>query len=328
MNKLMSQISPDAIKKVARQTITTEALAVKQLAECIDDDFAGAVNLIFNSKGRLIITGIGKSAIIGNKIVATLNSTGTPAISMHAADAIHGDLGIIQENDVVLCISKSGNSPEIKLLVPLIKSLGNTIIAMVSNRESFLALKADLTIFTPVEKEACPNNLAPTSSTTVQLVMGDALAVCLLECRGFTQKDYAKFHPGGSLGKKLYMRVSDFFLENKIPKVNITDTISRSIIEISSKRLGATAVLGEKGDLAGIITDGDLRRMLEKTTDINSLRAGDIMTRNPRTIDFDALAIDAFDTMKQNNITQLLILKNGIYSGIIHLHDILKEGVV
>ena len=328
MNKLMSQISPDAIKKVARQTITTEALAVKQLAECIDDDFADAVNLIFKSKGRLIITGIGKSAIIGNKIVATLNSTGTPAISMHAADAIHGDLGIIQENDVVLCISKSGNSPEIKLLVPLIKSLGNTIIAMVSNRESFLALKADLTIFTPVEKEACPNNLAPTSSTTVQLVMGDALAVCLLECRGFTQKDYAKFHPGGSLGKKLYMRVSDFFLENKIPKVNINDTISRSIIEISSKRLGATAVLGEKGDLAGIITDGDLRRMLEKTTDINSLRAGDIMTRNPRTIDFDALAIDAFDTMKQNNITQLLILKNGIYSGIIHLHDILKEGVV
>lgn len=324
----MYQISPDAIKKIARQTITTEALAVKQLAECIDDDFAGAVNLIFNSKGRLIITGIGKSAIIGNKIVATLNSTGTPAISMHAADAIHGDLGIIQENDVVLCISKSGNSPEIKLLVPLIKSLGNTIIAMVSNRESFLALKADLTIFTPVEKEACPNNLAPTSSTTVQLVMGDALAVCLLECRGFTQKDYAKFHPGGSLGKKLYMRVSDFFLENKIPKVNITDTISRSIIEISSKRLGATAVLGEKGDLAGIITDGDLRRMLEKTTDINSLRAGDIMTRNPRTIDFDALAIDAFDKMKQNNITQLLILKNGIYSGIIHLHDILKEGVV
>lgn len=328
MNKLMSRISPDAIKKIARQTITTEALAVKQLAKCIDDDFAGAVNIIFKSKGRLIITGIGKSAIIGNKIVATLNSTGTPAISMHATDAIHGDLGIIQENDVVLCISKSGNSPEIKLLVPLIKSLGNTIIAMVSNRESFLALKADLTIFTPVEKEACPNNLAPTSSTTVQLVMGDALAVCLLECRGFTQKDYAKFHPGGSLGKKLYMRVSDFFLENKIPKVNITDTISRSIIEISSKRLGATAVLGEKGDLAGIITDGDLRRMLEKTKDINSLRAGDIMTRNPLTIDFDALAIDAFDTMKQNNITQLLILKNGIYSGIIHLHDILKEGVV
>ena len=324
----MDPISPDAIKKIARQAITTEALAVKQLAECIDDDFAGAVNLIFKSKGRLIITGIGKSAIIGNKIVATLNSTGTPAISMHAADAIHGDLGIIQENDIVLCISKSGNSPEIKLLVPLIKSLGNNIIAMVSNRESFLALKADLTIFTPVEKEACPNNLAPTSSTTVQLVMGDALAVCLLECRGFTQKDYAKFHPGGSLGKKLYMRVSDFFLENKIPKVNITDTISRSIIEISSKRLGATAVLDEKGDVAGIITDGDLRRMLEKTTDINSLRAGDIMTRNPRTIDFDALAIDAFDTMKQNNITQLLILKNGIYSGIIHLHDILKEGVV
>ncbi len=324
----MVNISREAIKKVAKQTITIEAIAVKQLADCIDDDFISAVDLIFNSEGRLIITGIGKSAIIGNKIVATLNSTGTPAISMHATDAIHGDLGMIQGNDVVLCISKSGNSPEIKLLVPLIKNLGVPVIGMVSNRESFLGTKADLVIFTPVEKEACPNNLAPTSSTTVQLVMGDALAVCLLESRGFTQKDYAKLHPGGALGKKLYMRVSDFFMENKIPKVNINDTISRSIVEISAKRLGATAVLDEKGDLAGIITDGDLRRMLEKKTDINSLRAKDIMTMNAHTIDSDALAIDAFDKMKQNNITQLLILKNGVYSGIIHLHDILKEGVV
>lgn len=324
----MTKISSDKIIKTAKRTITTEADAVKRLKGFIDDDFAAAVNLIHQSKGRLIITGIGKSAIIGSKIVATLNSTGTPAVFMHATDAIHGDLGIIQEDDIVLCISKSGNSPEIKLLIPLIRNLGNKIISMVANRDSFLGQKADITIFTPVEKEACPNNLAPTSSTTVQLVMGDALAVCLLESKGFTGKDYAKFHPGGSLGKKLYMRVSDFMLENNIPAVNINDTISRSIVEISSKRLGATAVIDEKGSLAGIITDGDLRRMLEKSTDISSLRAGDIMSRNPRTADYNSLAIDAFDTMKQNNITQLLILKNGKYKGIIHLHEILKEGVV
>ncbi len=321
-------LTADEIKRIALQTIATEASAVRQLEKYIDDDFAGAVDLIYNNAGRLVITGIGKSALIGVKIVATLNSTGTPSIFMHAADSIHGDLGIIQENDIVLCISKSGNSPEIKLLVPLIKNLGNTVIAMVASRESFLGQKADLSIITPVDKEACPNNLAPTSSTTVQLVTGDALAICLLECRGFKENDYALLHPGGSLGKKLYMRVSSFFLENKIPMVNINDTISRSIIEISSKRLGATAVMNEKGDLAGIITDGDLRRMLEKNPDISSLRAGDIMTRNPQTIDFDSLAIDAFEKMKQNNITQLLILKNGVYAGIIHLHDILKEGVV
>ena len=321
-------LSSNSIKKIARQTITTEAQAVRKLVQFIDDEFAKAISLIYKSKGRLIITGIGKSAIIGNKIVATLNSTGTPAIFMHAADAIHGDLGIIQEDDIVLCISKSGNSPEIKLLVPLIKSLGNTIIGMVSNNDSFLAQKADIKIITPVDKEACPNNLAPTSSTTVQLVTGDAMAVCLLECRGFTEKDYARYHPGGSIGKKLYMRVSDFFLENKIPRVYITDTIPNVIFEISSKRLGATAVLHEKGELAGIITDGDLRRMLEKNAGINTLRAGDIMSGKPRTIDFDAMAIEAFEIMKQNNITQLIIMKKGIYSGIIHLHDILKEGVV
>lgn len=321
-------LSSNSIKKIARQTITTEARAITKLVKFIDNEFARAISLIYKSKGRLVITGIGKSAIIGNKIVATLNSTGTPAIFMHAADAIHGDLGIIQEDDIVLCISKSGNSPEIKLLLPLIKNLGNTIIGMVSNNESFLAQKADITIITPVDKEACPNNLAPTSSTTVQLVTGDAMAVCLLECRGFTEKDYARYHPGGALGKKLYMRVSDFFLENKIPGVYITDTIPNVIFEISSKRLGATAVLNEKGELAGIITDGDLRRMLEKNPEINTLRAGDIMTRNPRTIDFDAMAIEAFEIMKQNNITQLLIMNKDIYSGIIHLHDILKEGVV
>lgn len=320
--------SSDKIKEIARRTITTEAEAVTNLLHHIDDDFARAVKLVFQSKGRLIVTGIGKSAIIGSKIVATLNSTGTPAVFMHAADAIHGDLGIIQENDIVLCISKSGNSPEIKLLVPLIGGLGNKIIAMVANRNSFLAQKADFILYTPVEKEACPNNLAPTSSTTAQLVSGDALAVCLLECRGFTGKDYARFHPGGSLGKKLYMRVSDFFMENKFPKVEINDTISRTIVEISSKRLGATAVLDENGGLAGIITDGDLRRMLEENRDINKLQAADIMTRNPQTIDIESLAVDAFDKMKQYNITQLLIMKDGQYAGIIHLHDILKEGVV
>ncbi|MFP4366386.1 MAG: SIS domain-containing protein [Bacteroidales bacterium] len=321
-------LSSNSIKKIARQTITTEARAVTKLLKFIDNEFARAISLIYKSKGRLIITGIGKSAIIGNKIVATLNSTGTPAIFMHAADAIHGDLGIIQEDDIVLCISKSGNSPEIKLLVPLIKNLGNSIIGMVSNNSSFLAQKSDITIITPVDKEACPNNLAPTSSTTVQLVTGDAIAVCLLECRGFTEKDYARYHPGGTIGKKLYMRVSDFFLENKIPRVYITDTIPHVIFEISSKRLGATAVLNDKGELAGIITDGDLRRMLEKNNGLNSLRAGDIMTRSPRTIDIDAMAIEAFEIMKQNNITQLLIMNKNIYSGIIHLHDILKEGVV
>jgi arabinose-5-phosphate isomerase len=321
-------ISSADIKKFARQTITTETDALHKLKGVIDDSFVNAIELIYGGKGRLVITGIGKSAIICTKIVATLNSTGTPSIFMHAADAIHGDLGIIQENDIVLCISKSGNSPEIKLLVPLIRSLGNKIIAMVANKESFLAHKSDIVIYTPVEKEACPNNLAPTSSTTVQLVCGDALAVCLLKCRGFTGRDYAKFHPGGSLGKKLYMRVSDFFQDNKIPRVAIDDSISRTIVEISSKRLGATAVLDENGVLAGIITDGDLRRMLEKTTDINALRAGDIMTINPQTIDFDSLAIDAFEKMRRSNITQLIIIKNGKYAGIIHLHEILKEGVV
>ncbi len=316
------------IKKIARQTVRTEADAIVQLGRHIDNDFAEAVMRILQMKGRLIITGIGKSAIIGNKIVATLNSTGTPSIFMHAADAIHGDLGIIQEDDIVLCISKSGNSPEIKLLVPLIRNLGNIIIAMVSTRDSFLAQKADAIIFTPVEKEACPNNLAPTSSTTVQMVAGDALAVSLLACRGFSRKDYARFHPGGSLGKKLYMRVSDFYLENKIPKVQLTDNIAGIIFEISSKRLGATAVLDDNGKLAGIITDGDLRRMLEKNSDIKTLKASDIMTSNPRTIDLDSLAIDAFNKMKENNITQLIILEKGNYAGIIHLHDILKEGVV
>ncbi len=318
----------EEILSIAKRTIFTESQAISNLSSQIDHDFAKAVQIIYKSKGRVIVTGIGKSAIIAGKITATLNSTGTPAIFMHAADAIHGDLGIIRSEDILICISKSGNTPEIKVLVPLIKNMGNTIIGMVSETGSYLAQKADLVLKAHVEKEACPNNLAPTSSTTAQMVIGDALAVCLLECRGFSEKDFAKFHPGGQLGKKLYMRVGDFYLEGKLPKVRMDDTIKKVILEISSKRLGATAVLDEKGELTGIITDGDLRRMIEKHVSLENLTARQIMSPNPKTIDYNALAVDAFERMKQNNITQLLVLKNCRYIGIIHIHDILKEGIV
>jgi arabinose-5-phosphate isomerase len=316
------------IKKLAIDTILLEAGAIRDLAAFVDDDFVSAVELIYSSAGRVVVTGIGKSAIVASKIVATLNSTGTPAIYMHAADAIHGDLGIIQPDDVILCLSKSGNTPEIKVLVPLIRNMGNKLIGMVSNRDSFLSRQADLVLKAFVDKEACPLNLAPTTSTTAQMVFGDALALCLLKKRGFSTEDYARFHPGGSLGKKLYLRVRDFYSESKFPQVKLTASIREVIVEISSRRLGATAVLDEAGNLAGIITDGDLRRMLEKNPSIEHLTAGDIMSSNPRTIDKDTLAIDAFNLMKQHNITQLLITDHGRYTGIIHLHDILKEGVV
>lgn len=316
------------IRQLAIDTILLEAVAIRDLAAFIDDDFVSAVELIYNSAGRVVVTGIGKSAIVASKIVATLNSTGTPAIYMHAADAIHGDLGIIQPDDVILCLSKSGNTAEIKVLVPLIRNMGNKLIGMVSNLESFLSRQADLVLKALVDKEACPLNLAPTSSTTAQMVFGDALALCLLKKRGFSTEDYARFHPGGSLGKKLYLRVRDFYPENKFPQVRLTASIREVIVEISSRRLGATAVLDEAGKLAGIITDGDLRRMLEKNPSIEHLKAADIMSMNPRTIDKDTLAIDAFNLMKQHNITQLLITDQGGYMGIIHLHDILKEGVV
>ncbi len=320
--------SPEEIKTIAKKTIINESTAIHNLTEYIDNDFAKAVEMIFNGKGRVVITGIGKSAIIAGKITATLNSTGTPAIFMHAADAIHGDLGIIKQEDILICISKSGNTPEIKVLVPLIRNMGNTIIGVVSDTDSYLAKKAQLVLKATVYKEACPNNLAPTSSTTAQMVIGDALAVCLLECRGFTEEDFARFHPGGHLGKKLYMRVGDFHLEERLPKVKINDSIKKVIFEISSKRLGATAVMENSEELTGIITDGDLRRMLENHISLENLTAKHIMSPNPKTIDINALAVDAFDKMKQNNITQLLVLNNRKYVGIIHIHDILKEGIV
>lgn len=316
------------IQKIATEILHSEAASILKLADFIDADFSGCVELILKSKGRVIITGIGKSAIIANKIVATLNSTGTPAIFMHAADAIHGDLGIILEDDVVICLSRSGNTPEIKVLVPLIKNMGNSLVALVGNTDSFLAKEANLVLKAIVEKEACPNNLAPTTSTTAQLVIGDALAICLIECRGFSAEDFAKFHPGGSLGKKLYMRVSDIFINNKVPKVKITDSLSKVIVEISSSLLGATAVLDNKNNLSGVITDGDIRRMLEKFDNIKDLKAEDIMNKNPKTIDKDELAINAFNIMEKFKITQLVVTENNKYAGIIHLHNILQEGIV
>jgi len=315
------------IQKLARETILHEADSVRNLANLIDDDFEKIVKLIYDSHGRVVITGIGKSANIAKKIVATLNSTGTPAIFMHAADAIHGDLGIIQPEDVVIAISKSGNTPEIKVLVPLLRYRKNPLIGMVSNTRSFLAENAHYLLKTTVEKEACPHNLAPTSSTTAQLVMGDALAVSLLEYRGFSQDDFAQYHPGGALGKKLYLTVEKLYKQNEVPTVQINDQIKKIIIEISSKRLGATAVLDGQ-QLVGIITDGDLRRMLERYDKVEDLQAKDIMSRNPKTIGENELAINAFNLMEDNNITQLIVKENGRYQGMIHLHDILKEGIV
>ncbi|MEI6884603.1 MAG: KpsF/GutQ family sugar-phosphate isomerase [Bacteroidota bacterium] len=317
----------NALKKVAIRTIEDEAAAIKNLSKSVNDDFLQSVQHIMKSKGRVVVTGIGKSAIIGQKIVASFNSTGTPAIFMHAADAIHGDLGIIQKDDIVICISKSGETPEIRVLVPLLKQLGSLLISMVGNTASYLALQSDFVIDTTVSKEACPNNLAPTSSTTAQLVMGDALAVCLLEARGFTAGDFAKFHPGGALGKKMYLKVSDLFVRNQKPLVYETDDIRQVIVEISSKRLGATAVLnGNK--LTGIITDGDLRRMLEKDLDLRNLKATDIMSPAPKTIKPSTLVIDALTLMRKNNITQLLVVDKSGYKGVIHIHDILKEGII
>lgn len=316
------------IKQLAKDTIIQESESIKKLATYIDDDFEKTVKIILESKGRVIITGIGKSANIAQKIVATLNSTGTPSIFMHAADAIHGDLGIIQRDDVIICISKSGNTPEIKVLVPIIKSRGNKLIGMVSSVDSFLGNQADYVLKSTVDKEACPNNLAPTNSTTAQLVLGDALAVCLLEYRGFTSEDFAKYHPGGALGKKLYMRVSDLYKNNEKPKVTPDNNVKNVIVEISSKLLGATAVVDNNDKLIGIITDGDIRRMLQKYDSFENLTAKDIMSVNPKTIKKDELAINAFNLMEKNSITQLIVAKEDKYLGMVHLHDILKEGIV
>lgn len=319
--------SSEDIRKAAIQTIKLEANAVSSLSEYINEDFVRCVGIILNSKGRVIVTGIGKSAIIGEKIVATLNSTGTPAIFMHAADAVHGDLGIIQKHDVVICLSKSGNTPEIKVLIPFLKLTGNTLIALLGNRDSYLARQADYIIETTVDHEACPNNLAPTSSTTAQLAMGDALAVALLEMRGFSSDDFAMYHPGGALGKKLFLKVSDLYLNNEKPAVNLDTSVRDAIIEISSKRLGATAVM-DNGRLIGVITDGDLRRMMQSEKSIDGLRAGEIMTKNPKTVQPNTLVAHALDLMRSNNITQLPVTDGDEYLGVIHLHDILKEGIL
>lgn len=318
------------IKAVAKKVILEEAVAIQGLAAYVDDDFEKIVQLIYESKGRVIVTGIGKSAIIAQKIVATLNSTGTPSVFMHAADAIHGDLGIVQDEDVVICISKSGNTPEIKVLIPLIRNIGNDrIVAMVSNTDSFLAQNAAYVLKAKVDREACPNNLAPTSSTTAQLVMGDALAICLIQCRSFSSRDFAKYHPGGSLGKRLYTRVSDVFDKENTPKVTSDAGIRKVIVEISCGRLGAAAVVDQADKLLGIITDGDLRRMLEKYKDVDGLKAADIMSPSPKVISEEELAYNAFMLMERNSITQLVVVGEGnIYRGMVHLHDILREGVV
>lgn len=318
----------NTIKKAAIRTIEMEASAIQQLSNLLDDDFEKAIEFLFNCKGRVVISGIGKSAIIAQKIVATLNSTGSPSIFLHAADAIHGDLGMIQQEDVVVIISKSGESPEIKVLVPLIKNFGNCLIAITGNIKSYLAKKSDVVLNTTVDQEACPNNLAPTTSTTAQLVMGDAIAVCLMERRGFNMEDFAKLHPGGTLGKKLFLRVSDLYVDNEKPMVKTSQSVKEVIMEMTKKRLGVTAVIGNDGKLVGIITDGDLRRMLEKSDSIENIQARDILTPDPKTILPTEMAVNALDLMRKNEITQLVVAENDNYLGIIHLHDLVKEGLI
>lgn len=319
--------SSQEIRDIAISTIENEMDAVLKLKSSVNEDFVSAVERIISSSGRVIVTGIGKSANIAQKIVSTFNSTGTPAIFMHAADAVHGDLGTIRQDDIIICISKSGETPEIKVLVPLIKSRKNKIIAIVGNINSYLAMQSDYILNTTVDREACPNNLAPTASTTAQLVMGDALAMALLSCRGFSSEDFAFFHPGGSLGKRMYLKVADVYINNEKPMVAADADIKSVIMEISSKRLGAAAVV-DKSNLIGIITDGDLRRMLEQGVEFNKLKAADIMTAAPQAIDENELVVNALTIMRENKITQLPVLKEGMYVGVIHMHDIIKEGII
>jgi arabinose-5-phosphate isomerase len=321
-------LSTSAIIATALCTIELEAGSVARLANSINADFEKAVQQIHQSKGRFVISGIGKSAIIAQKIVATLNSTGTPSLFLHAADAIHGDLGMVQQEDVVMIISKSGESPEIKVLVPLIKNFGNIVVGMVGNLQSTLARQADIVLDTTVDAEACPNNLAPTSSTTAQMVMGDALATCLMQLNGFTGADFAKFHPGGMLGKKLYLKVQDLYADNNKPQVLPGASLKEVIVSITTNRLGATAVVDSQQQLLGIITDGDLRRMLEKNVDINTATAQDIYATKPKTISPDALAVEALDVLRKNDITQLVVVEANQYCGILHLHDLIKEGLI
>jgi arabinose-5-phosphate isomerase len=318
----------NTILTTARETIDIELAAVAALRDSLNDDFVKTVETIFKSKGRTILTGIGKSAIVAQKIAATLNSTGTPSVFMHAADAIHGDLGIVQPEDVVICLSKSGDTPEIKALVPLLKNFGNALVGMVSNRESYLGKNATYILHTPIEKEADPNNLAPTASTTAQMVMGDALATSLLALRGFTSADFAQFHPGGALGKQLYLRVRDIFPQHDTPSVFGHDGLHKTILEMTTKRLGATAVLDNNHNLIGVITDGDLRRLLQRAINLKTITAADMMSKNPKTIEADVLAVEALQIMRELSITQLIVLDGGKYVGMVHLHDLLKEGLV
>ncbi len=316
------------IIEFGKKIIKLEQHTLGLLHDSIDVNFESAIHLISESTGRVILTGIGKSALIGKKIVATLNSTGTPAIFMHAADAIHGDLGIVQENDIVICISKSGETPEIKVLVPLVKRRGNQLIAIVSNQASYLSKRADVSLFVPVEKEADPNNLAPTSSTTAQLALGDAIAITLLQLKNFSTHDFAQFHPGGALGKQLFLRVADIYPNNESPFVFENASIRDTIIEMTGKRLGTTVVLNSENHIVGIITDGDLRRMLENNFETKSLVAKDIMSKNPKTIEANELAARAMEVIQNNNISQLIVVEDNVYVGIVHLHDLIKEGVV
>ncbi len=316
------------IKSSAIKVLQIEAQALANLADLVDDDFEACVESILETKGRVVITGVGKSAIIANKIVATLNSTGTPSLFMHAADAIHGDLGMIQKEDFVICLSKSGNTPEIKVLVPMLKKMGSKLAALVSNTDSYLAKQADYVLNATIQEEACPLNLAPTTSTTAHLALGDALAVCLLEAKGFGTQDFARFHPGGSLGKQLYLTVADVVAQDMVPKVMQDAPLTTVILEISGKRLGATAVTNNEEQLIGIVTDGDLRRMLEHHPDLSGITAKDIMTRNPKTIEKEEYAVRALNMMKEFNITQLVVLDGGKIFGFIHIHDLMKEGIV
>lgn len=320
-------IPKEKILASAKKTILSESEAIAKLVDFLSDDFAKAIEYILHSKGRLVVTGIGKSAIIAQKMVATFNSTGTPSLFLHAAEAIHGDLGMVQPEDTIICISKSGNSPEIKVLVPLLKRDGNPLIGITASVSSFLGKESDVVINAHVDQEACPNNLAPTNSTTAQLVLGDAMAVCLMEMRNFKSEDFAKYHPGGALGKKLLLRVTNMLDRTHKPSVTPTSSVKDVIVEISEKRLGVTAVM-ENGTLVGIVTDGDIRRMLNKTETITGLTAQDIMTKNPKTVQLDTMVVDAFNTMEDFSITQLVVFDKEEYVGILHIHDILKEGII
>lgn len=320
--------SDQLIKYIARQTIIIEQEALAALIASVNDDFTAAVNCIFNSKGRVVLTGIGKSALVAQKIVATLNSTGTPALFMHAGDAVHGDLGMLRKEDILWCISKSGNTAEIKVLLPLVQQFGNAIIGFASDKKSYLAEKSDYFIFLPIEKEADPNNLAPTASTTSQMAMGDAIAMSLLALKGFSRDDFSKFHPGGSLGKQLYLKVEDLYPNNGKPSVKPDDSLKVVILSMTNSKLGITVVINDEGGIEGVITDGDLRRMLEKTSDIGNIKAAGIMTPNPIAIHDDALAVEALTLLRGKSITQLIVTANGKYKGIIHLHDLLREGII